>query len=35
MGDVQVFIDTIVVCTMTALCILCTRVLSTGKQGWR
>ncbi len=32
-GMFQVFIDTIVVCTMTALCILCTGVLSTGKQG--
>lgn len=32
-GIFQVFIDTIVVCTITALCILCTGVLGTGADG--
>lgn len=32
-GIFQVFVDTIVVCTVTALCILCTGVLPGGKQG--
>ncbi len=32
-GIFQVFIDTIVVCTITALCILCTGVLDTGLDG--
>lgn len=32
-GIFQVFIDTIVVCTVTALCILCTGVLGTGADG--
>lgn len=29
----QVFVDTIVICTLTALCILCTGVINTGKDG--
>ncbi len=32
-GIFQVFIDTIVVCTITALCILCTGVLDSGADG--
>lgn len=32
-GIFQVFIDTIVVCTITALCILCTGVLGSGADG--
>lgn len=32
-GIFQVFIDTIVVCTITALCILCTNVMGSGLDG--
>jgi AGCS family alanine or glycine:cation symporter len=32
-GILQVFIDTILMCTLTALCLLCTGVLESGKDG--
>ncbi len=32
-GIFQVFVDTIVMCTVTALCILCSGAMQTGKQG--
>ena len=32
-GNFQVFTDTIVMCTITALCILCSGAMTTGKDG--